>query len=144
MSPAISTTAGHLIGRLDKLEKEISRLKRNESRGWEIQYVVPAGGVASYPIPTIPQYVRHIRFLIQARGDVAAFTGHGTSPRTLSFKVGVSPSRTQIGQVLELVRSISFTGEDSIAGVTISATAPSVTTMTQDQASGSNSGQVVQ
>ena len=77
-------------------------------------------------------------------GDVAAFTGHGTSPRTLSFKVGVSPSRTQIGQVLELVRSISFTGEDSIAGVTISATAPSVTTMTQDQASGSNSGQVVQ
>lgn len=60
-----------LIGRIDVLEKQVSKLRRIESRGWEINYVVPAGGVATYPIATIPQYARHARFLIQARSSAA-------------------------------------------------------------------------
>lgn len=116
-----------------------------------------AGGVVTVNLPTYVTYEdqispqservswnqgsRQVRWDI---GDIATFTGHGISPRSLSFRVGISPSRTQIGQVLDLVRDISFTGQDASAGVTISATAPTVTTMAKDQAAGSNSGQVVQ
>jgi hypothetical protein len=61
-----------LIARIDNLEHQISKLRRAESRGWEINYVVPAGGVASYTISNIPQYARHIRVIAQARGDAAS------------------------------------------------------------------------
>ena len=77
-------------------------------------------------------------------GTIPARTGYGTSPRTLYFKVSVTPSRTQIGEVLQLVNAISFTGKDSYANADINQNASNVTTTTKDSADGFSSGQVVE
>jgi len=69
------------------------------------------------------------------RWDLSALparTGYGTSPRTLSFKVGLIPSRTQIGQAPILVRDIIFTGQDDFAGTTITVNAEPITTTATD------------
>ena len=65
-------SVSQLVSRIDALEIQVSKMRRVESRGWEIHYEVPAGGVASYTFSAIPQYARHIRVIIQARGDTAA------------------------------------------------------------------------
>lgn len=77
-------------------------------------------------------------------GTIDAYTGYGTSPKTLSFKVGIIPSKSQVGQAPELVRNISFKGYDDFAGISVTKTASAVTTSAQDLSSGSNNGQVVQ
>ena len=65
-------SVSQLVSRIDALEIQVSKLRRVESRGWEIHYEVPAGGVASYTVSAIPQYARHIRVIAQARSDNAS------------------------------------------------------------------------
>ncbi len=65
-------------------------------------------------------------------GTLRARTGYGSVPRTLSFKVGLSPSQTQIGTSPNLVENIIFTGKDDFAGVTLRATSPNITTAAKD------------
>ena len=77
-------------------------------------------------------------------GTIPVRTGYGTTPRTLYFKVSVTPSRTQVGQVLQLVNNISFTGKDAFAGADIQENTTTPTTATQDSGDGFGSGQVVQ
>jgi len=64
--------------------------------------------------------------------NLPARTGYGTSPRTLSFKIGLIPSRTQLGQAPVLVKDIVFTGQDDFAGTTITANAESINTTATD------------
>jgi len=75
---------------------------------------------------------------------IPARTGYGSLPRTLYFKVSVTPSRTQIGQVLQLVNNISFIGKDVFANTDINITGSNVTTATKEQRNGFENGQVVE
>lgn len=84
---------------------------------------------------------RQLRWTV---GTLSPRTGYGAAPRTLYFKVGVTPSRTQIGQVLMLVDDIEFNGRDSFANTDIKANSPILTTLIQDVGSGFGGGQVVE
>jgi len=77
-------------------------------------------------------------------GTIPARTGYGTSPRILYIKVSVTPSRTQIGQILTLANTITFVGKDAFANADISETSPNATTATREGGNGFGNGQVVQ
>lgn len=77
-------------------------------------------------------------------GAIPARTGYGSNPRTLYFKVSVTPSRTQINQILQLANSITFTGRDEFANTGISQTSPNVTTVLRELGNGFGNGQVVE
>ena len=77
-------------------------------------------------------------------GSLPVRTGFGASPRTLYFKVSVTPSRTQVGQVLQLVNNISFIGKDAFAGADIQENSTTPTTLLQDTGVGFGGGQVVE
>jgi hypothetical protein len=77
-------------------------------------------------------------------GTVPARTGYGSAPRTFYFKVSITPSRTQVGQVLPLVNNIALNGRDEFANVDIKANSTTVTTSIQDPGTGYGNGQVVQ
>lgn len=77
-------------------------------------------------------------------GDIAARTGYGTAPRTLYFKVGISPSKTQIGSYPVLVKDILFKGYDDFAKTTVEVPDQDVTTATGDPGVVSEDGRVVQ
>ncbi len=77
-------------------------------------------------------------------GTIPARTGYGTTPRTLYFKVSITPSRTQINQILPLVTDTTFTGYDSFANANIKEEATNATTNTNDHGNGFGTGQVVE
>ena len=84
------------------------------------------------------------RLLRWTTGSIPARTGYGCSPRILYFKVSVTPSRTQIGDILQLVTDISYTGKDSFADTDITVTSSDVTSSTRKGADGFENGQVVE
>lgn len=84
---------------------------------------------------------RQIRWNV---GTLPVRTGYGTSPRTIYFKVSITPSRTQIGDILNLVNNIVFNGKDVFANGDIKAISPNVTTDLQDPGVVFGNGQVVQ
>jgi hypothetical protein len=66
-------------------------------------------------------------------GSIPARTGYGgNAPRTLSFKVSIVPSQTQIGQTPDLVNKITYDGKDAFAGANITTAGNSITTATAD------------
>ena len=65
-------------------------------------------------------------------GNLPARTGYGSSPRTLYFKVGLIPSKTQIGQAPTLVKDITFSGQDSFTNSNVTVTADPITTAPKD------------
>jgi hypothetical protein len=77
-------------------------------------------------------------------GSLPAQTGYGSDARTLSFQVSITPSKTQIGQAVDLVKNIQFTGHDDYASADISQSIGTVQTTTADPGVVSNNGQVVQ
>ena len=65
-------------------------------------------------------------------GDLPAGTGYGSSPRTLYFKVGLVPSKTQLGQAPIMVKDITFSGQDSFTHSNITVNTEPITTATKD------------
>lgn len=72
---------------------------------------------------------RQIRWEV---GSMRARTGYDSVPRSLSLKLGLTPSKTQIGAAPNLVESILFSGRDEFAGVTVQARGDNVTTAAKD------------
>lgn len=60
-----------LIARMDTLEKQVSRLRRIESRGWEINNKLLVAA-ATIPVDTLPQFARHLLIVTSTRTDRAA------------------------------------------------------------------------
>lgn len=77
-------------------------------------------------------------------GNLPPRTGFGAAARTLYFKVSVTPSRTQVGQVLQLVNGIAFTGKDAFVEADIQENGPTPTTALQDTGVEFGGGQVIQ
>jgi hypothetical protein len=71
-------------------------------------------------------------------------TGYGSNPRTLYFKVSITPSRTQVGRILQLVNDINFIGKDAFANADINETSQDVTTATREDGNGFGNGVVVE
>lgn len=61
-------------------------------------------------------------------GALKAGVGYGTSPREVSFQVGLTPSVSQVGTVPELVNNIRLRGTDRFAETVVSGTAAALTT----------------
>ncbi len=90
---------------------------------------------------TLNKNTNHLTWNI---GKLPAYTGYGTKPaRTVYIKVGIIPSANQVGQSPFLTISPVFMGNDDFAGDTITETIESITTATNDPASGYGDGQVV-
>lgn len=66
-------TISQLISRIDTLEKQVSKLRRVESRGWEINNKLTVAA-ATIPIDTLPQYARHLLIVTSTRTDRALGT----------------------------------------------------------------------
>lgn len=76
-------------------------------------------------------------------GTVSAGSGFMYSPKEVSFKVGIMPNTTQIGQILRLTNSAEMTSTDSYTEDTLKSTAEGVTTVYSDPSYSSSNGTVV-
>ena len=65
-------------------------------------------------------------------GQVAYNTGYSYPPKTVSFKVGVTPSLTDVGSIPVLVTAAHVAGTDTFASSTVSAVSLPVTTRFSD------------
>jgi len=65
-------------------------------------------------------------------GTVPSQTGYSTSPRDVSFQVGVVPSVSQVGQAPTLVNDLRLEGLDRVTDTTIVKEYGSITTRTED------------
>jgi len=65
-------------------------------------------------------------------GDVSAGAGYGSSARTTTFQVMITPSATQVGSAAPLVGAAHLTASDRYAQTPVSADAPAATTLTAD------------
>ena len=77
-------------------------------------------------------------------GNIASGAGFTNSPKEISFKVGVTPSVSQIGSVLDLLTRINMTATDTYTNTQLTAGALSVTTQFSDPTYKSTDGFVVQ
>lgn len=65
-------------------------------------------------------------------GNISSGAGFTSSPESVSFKVGIMPSLSQIRSAPELVSQANFTGKDVYVDVPTTVTAGAVTTYTSD------------
>lgn len=72
------------------------------------------------------------RVVTWVAGTVSAGSGYMYSPKEVSFKVGVMPSATQVGQTLRLTDLTSLTSTDSYTGDTLKSTVEGVSTLCSD------------
>lgn len=69
------------------------------------------------------------RAVIWDVGNIKSGTGiAGTPPRSVSFKVSITPSESQVGRVVSLTGPTQFSGVDSFTGKQIQTTRPALTT----------------
>ncbi len=65
-------------------------------------------------------------------GNVSSGVGYNTSPREVSFQVGLTPSLNQVGQVPQLTSQVSISADDSYTEKSITASTQPVTTRYSD------------
>ena len=66
--------------------------------------------------------------IVWRAGSVPAGSGTTRSPREVSFQVAATPSITDVGNIIDLLRPASLTGVDAFTGDSVTANAGNVTT----------------
>lgn len=105
---------------------------------------------------TLPSYVRYLgatspsseqvaydersRTVTWNLGDVKAGAGFGSAAREVSFKVGITPSTSQVGSVPALTGRVVLTGDDRFTGSRVSVEGNPVTTTIAGGESGYTDG----
>jgi hypothetical protein len=77
-------------------------------------------------------YASDSRTVIWNVGNVSAGTGYNYSPKTVSFKVIITPSVNQVGSTPELLTNITATANDTYAASPLTTTVEPVTTQYSD------------
>jgi hypothetical protein len=123
---------------------------RNKVSGVKVSTVLPVN--VNWKDVILPQselsnltYNTVTREVVWNVGDVAAGTGSNTPARSVSFKVGVTPSANQVGTAPDLTGDIMMTGTDTFTGSTISLKKRTMTTqLLNDLSTVGANGRVVQ
>ena len=89
-------------------------------------YVVFRGGVV--PPSASVVYDERTRSLVWTVGELKAGTGYSLPAQTATFKVGLTPSLSQVNSRPALMSSATLTGDDRFTGVKATATAEGPTT----------------
>ncbi len=103
----------------------------NDLSDAKVSVVLPVGIVwkgETAPAGEKVSYDPDSRNIIWSVGNVSAGTGFNFSPRTVSFKVSVTPNQTQVGKNIILLPVSNVSATDTYVNASISAAASGVTT----------------
>jgi hypothetical protein len=123
---------------------------RNKVSGVKVSTTLPVN--VAWKDVVLPQselgniaYNEVTREVVWTIGDVSAGTGSNAPAKTVSFKVGITPSGDQVGTIPYLTGDILVTGTDSFTGSTIQLKKRGMTTqLLNDLSNVGASGKVVQ
>jgi hypothetical protein len=107
----------------------------NDLNGAVVSAVLPAGVVwkgETSPNGEKINYDSDSRTVSWNADTVPAGSGFTYSPKTVSFKVGITPSVTQVGAVLPLLSDTGVSADDTFTETSIKVSAPPVTTHFSD------------
>lgn len=117
----------------------------NDLKDTVLSATLPAGVMWKAEISPATEkitYSPETRVVSWNAGSISAGTGFSNSPRQVYFKVGITPSVNQIGQIAPLLSQTNIEAIDTYTGTTLRSTAGVITTQYSDPGFLLNNGTV--
>lgn len=130
------TVSWSIVNTSNDLESAVARTRLPVQSRW-------AGAIVPGDAPVSFDPVRHE--VVWNAGRIPAGTGVSTPPKEVHFQVGITPSLTNLGQVVPITEGIDFTARDAYTGKEYMQSAKAESTiLTADPKAGITDGLVVE